>query len=140
MGEISTSSMYKCMLTPSHPAKQQEPKRFSDYIRVARWHIFKPKIPISVNLVGSCNLRCWHTLWPFGPFILRPFLYILRPFGVFYSYLVYFLCFGMIWIWKNLATLDYILKSTKHSDDQRPLNPQPLPTYIHTIQCTFKVN
>jgi hypothetical protein len=27
--------------------------------RVARWHIFKPKIPILVNFGGSCNGTCW---------------------------------------------------------------------------------
>jgi hypothetical protein len=26
--------------------------------RVARWYIFKPKFPIWVNFVGSCNERC----------------------------------------------------------------------------------
>jgi hypothetical protein len=36
--------------------------------RVAGWHIFKPKIPIGVNFGGSCNGRCWYTLWPFGLF------------------------------------------------------------------------
>jgi hypothetical protein len=28
--------------------------------RVARWSIFKPKIPIWVNFRGSCNGRCWY--------------------------------------------------------------------------------
>jgi hypothetical protein len=27
--------------------------------RVARWFIFKPKIPIWANFVGSFNGRCW---------------------------------------------------------------------------------
>jgi hypothetical protein len=43
--------------------------------RVARWYSFKPKIPIGVNLGGSCNGICW---------------YILCPFGLFYCHLVYF--------------------------------------------------
>jgi hypothetical protein len=34
--------------------------------RVARWYIFKPKIPNWVNLIGHCNGRCWYILWPFG--------------------------------------------------------------------------
>jgi hypothetical protein len=63
--------------------------------RFARWHIFKSKIPIWVNLGGSCIRRCWYTylmaiwyiLWLFGLFF--PFWYIvlrkiwqpcLRPF------------------------------------------------------------
>jgi hypothetical protein len=36
--------------------------------RVARWHIFKPKIPIWVNFGGSYNGRCWYILWPFDYF------------------------------------------------------------------------
>jgi hypothetical protein len=28
--------------------------------RVARWFIFKPKIPIWVNLLGPWNGECWH--------------------------------------------------------------------------------
>jgi hypothetical protein len=42
--------------------------------RVARWHIFKPKISIWVNFGGPCNERCW---------------YILCPSGIFHGYLVY---------------------------------------------------
>jgi hypothetical protein len=34
------------------------------YNRVARWYIFKPKIPIWVNFVGSCNGRRLYILWP----------------------------------------------------------------------------
>jgi hypothetical protein len=30
--------------------------------RVARWHIFKQKIPILVSFGGSCNGRCWYIL------------------------------------------------------------------------------
>jgi hypothetical protein len=43
--------------------------------RVARWYIFKPKIPICVNFGGSCNGRCWvnflafwYNSWLFGIF------------------------------------------------------------------------
>jgi hypothetical protein len=36
--------------------------------RVARWHIFKPKIQIWVNFGGYCNGRFWYILWPFGQF------------------------------------------------------------------------
>jgi hypothetical protein len=41
--------------------------------RVARWYIFKPKIPIWVNFGGSWSEKGW---------------YILLPFGIFYSHLV----------------------------------------------------
>jgi hypothetical protein len=30
--------------------------------RVARWHIFKPKIPICVNFGAPCIWRCWYLL------------------------------------------------------------------------------
>jgi hypothetical protein len=30
--------------------------------RVARWNIFKPKIPMWVNFGGSCNGRFWYIL------------------------------------------------------------------------------
>jgi hypothetical protein len=36
--------------------------------RVARRHIFKPKIPIWENFGGPCNGRCWYILWTFGLF------------------------------------------------------------------------
>jgi hypothetical protein len=35
-------------------------------IRVARWFVFKPKIPVWVNFGGPLNGKCWHSLWPFG--------------------------------------------------------------------------
>jgi hypothetical protein len=36
-------------------------------ISVARWFVFKPKIPILVKLGGSWNRKCY-ILWPFGIF------------------------------------------------------------------------
>jgi hypothetical protein len=62
-------------------------------IRVARWHIFKPKILIWVNFGGSCNGRCWYILWPFG--IFYALLSIICGRSVyFYGYLVNFSRFG----------------------------------------------
>jgi hypothetical protein len=50
-------------------------------VSVARWFIFKPKIPIWVIFVEPWNGKCWYryfmTIW-----------YILRPFGIFYGHLV----------------------------------------------------
>jgi hypothetical protein len=43
--------------------------------KVARWFIFKPKIPFWVKFWGSCNGICW---------------YILCSFNIFYCHLVYF--------------------------------------------------
>jgi hypothetical protein len=83
------------------------------FTRVARWHIFKPKIPIWVNFGGSYNGRC---------------LYIICPFGLFYGYLVYFVALWYIlWLFgiyfpvmvccttKNLATLPFARFNRFHS-------------------------
>jgi hypothetical protein len=51
-----------------------------DY-RVARWYIFKPRIPIRVNFGGSSKSTCWYNFWPFG---------------LFYGYLVNFVVIGYI--------------------------------------------
>jgi hypothetical protein len=73
-------------------------------LRVARWLIFKPKIPIWVNFGGSCNTRSWYIIWPFG---------------LFYSYLLHLwsfgtLCFPILVCWPNinLATLVPLILST----------------------------
>jgi hypothetical protein len=49
-----------------------EPRFFGLSSRVARWYIFKPKIPIWVNFGGSCNWGCWYISWPFGIFCGHP--------------------------------------------------------------------
>jgi hypothetical protein len=46
------------------------------YDRVARWFVFKPKIPLWVNFEGSCNGKSG---------------YILRPFDLFYGNWKYFM-------------------------------------------------
>jgi hypothetical protein len=73
--------------------------------RLARWNIFKPKIPIWVHFGGFYNGRIWYIIsnW-----------YILQPFGIFCGHLVYFVWLFGIHIFlvlvcctkKNLATLD----------------------------------
>jgi hypothetical protein len=35
---------------------------FPTAIRVARWFVFKPKIPIWVNFGASCNGKSWYIL------------------------------------------------------------------------------
>jgi hypothetical protein len=52
--------------------------------RVARWHIFKPKIPIWVNLEGltMVDVVYFMDIWS-----------ILRQFGIVYGHLVYFFPF-----------------------------------------------
>jgi hypothetical protein len=57
--------------------------------RVARWFVFKPKIPIWVNFGGPRNEKGGYNLWPFGIyyFHLVHFMVIwviLWPFGIFW--------------------------------------------------------
>jgi hypothetical protein len=52
--------------------------------RVSRWFVFKPKIPIWVNFIGSCNGSCWYILWAFG---------------IFYCHLVFFIVIWYIVFW-----------------------------------------
>jgi hypothetical protein len=63
--------------------------------RVARWFVFKQKIPIWVNFVGSCYGKSWYILWPFGLFYANSkyFVAILYIFGnvVYFSPLRYFI-------------------------------------------------
>jgi hypothetical protein len=60
--------------------------------RVARWYIFKPKIPIWINFGGSYNWRCWYILWPLGLFYGRlVFLCHLWWFVTYFSH------FGMLY-------------------------------------------
>jgi hypothetical protein len=82
------------------------------HTRVARWYIFKPKIPIWVNFGGSCNGRCLHIIWPFGIPILWPFgIPILWPFGIFYGHLVYFMAiWSILWSFGLFyGHLDYLV-------------------------------
>jgi hypothetical protein len=46
----------------------QNVSSFSWQSRVARWFIFKPKIPNWVNVGGSCHGRFWYILGSFGKF------------------------------------------------------------------------
>jgi hypothetical protein len=45
-------------------------------IRVARWHTFKPKIPICVNFLGSGSGRGWYIIWPFGYFTAIRYIFV----------------------------------------------------------------
>jgi hypothetical protein len=62
--------------------------------RVARWFVFKPKIPIWENFGGPWIGKCFYILWSFGICYgyLRYFMtiwYILCSFGTF--------CFGIMY-------------------------------------------
>jgi hypothetical protein len=70
---------------------------------VARWFVFKPKIQIWENFIGSCNGRCWYIFWTLGLFY--------GLFVIFYGHLVSLVVIWYIFpvlvfcIKKNLATL-----------------------------------
>jgi hypothetical protein len=71
--------------------------------RVARWFVFKPKIPIWVNFGRSCYIKSWYIFWPFCLFYGRwkysmSIWCILWLFGIFSPFLVF--CTK-----KNLVTL-----------------------------------
>jgi hypothetical protein len=50
---------------------------------VARWHIFKPNILISVNFGRSCNERCWYLYYNFDNFTVQ-LVHIFSRFGMLY--------------------------------------------------------
>jgi hypothetical protein len=72
-------------------------------IRVARWFVFKPKIPIWVNFGGPQIGKCLYIKWPLGVFFgdlgyFMTICYVLYSFGTFFP----------VWVSctkKNLATL-----------------------------------
>jgi hypothetical protein len=37
-------------------------------VRVARWYIFIPKIPLLIYFGRSCNGKVWYILWQIGIF------------------------------------------------------------------------
>jgi hypothetical protein len=61
--------------------------------RVARWFVFKPKIPIWVNFGGSCYGKYFMTIWSTYFTVIGNTLW---PFGIFCSNLVYFPRFGIL--------------------------------------------
>jgi hypothetical protein len=104
---------------PARPSSRRR-VRFT-YYRLARWYMFKPKIPIRVNFGGPSNGKCWliyfMTIWT-----------ILRTFGIFYDYFVNFM---IIWyiryhvpikIWQpwfiNWADLYYIVSLIDRATSQ----------------------
>jgi hypothetical protein len=67
----------------------------TDPRRVARWFVFKPKIPIWVNFGGTWIGKCLYILWPLGISYgdLGYFMtiwYILYSFGTFCIHWVHF--------------------------------------------------
>jgi hypothetical protein len=71
--------------------------------RVARWFVFKPKIPIWVNFWGPSNEKCLYILWSVGIF----YGHLVKFMAVCYSLwsLCIFFPFWYVWTNKNLATL-----------------------------------
>jgi hypothetical protein len=77
-------------------------------IRVARWYVFRPKIPLGVNFGGSCNLRCWYILWTFSLFHGHSIYFM----AVWYIFPVLVCCSK-----KNLATLPSMHGTQKRTRD-----------------------
>jgi hypothetical protein len=70
-------------------------------IRVARWYIFRPKIPIWLNSERSCIGRFCYILWTLGLFYghwiyFMAIWYILWPFGIFCVNVVLFYPFWYV--------------------------------------------
>jgi hypothetical protein len=63
--------------------------------RVARWYIFKPKIPIWVNFGGPYNGKCWYIVWSFWN-ILRLLVYVMVILVMFDIVLYIFPRFGIL--------------------------------------------
>jgi hypothetical protein len=53
--------------------------------KVARWYIFKPKIPIWVNFGGPCSGRWWPMYWPFGK-VCDHLVYFMAIWYIFHSF------------------------------------------------------
>jgi hypothetical protein len=83
----TTTKVYTCMYDSIVTYKKCF--YFGRTTRVARWCFFKPKIQIWVYFGGSWNAKCWFILFPFR--ILYGIWNIVRPFGILYSHLVYFI-------------------------------------------------
>jgi hypothetical protein len=73
------------------------------HIRVAWWHIFRPKIQICENFGVSWSVIFWWHLEYF-----TALWYILCQFGKFCGHLVHYYPFLVCFTEKNLATLVYI--------------------------------
>jgi hypothetical protein len=79
--------------------------------RVARWFVFKPKIPIWVNFGSPWRGNFWYILWSFVLF----YIHILCPFGMFRNHLEYFSPGLECGTEKNLATLFTANRCTKNA-------------------------
>jgi hypothetical protein len=57
----SGAQSFEAPSVPFKVLRHRQPKQKPVFIsiRVARWYIFKPKIPIWINFGKSCNGSCW---------------------------------------------------------------------------------
>jgi hypothetical protein len=93
--------------------------------RVARWFVFKPKIPIWLNFGGSCYgkiLVYFMNIWS-----------ILRSLEIFYGHLVYFV---VIWyIFRHFGILD---PEKSGNPESKSLRQQLFPTHSRWVRCYKK--
>jgi hypothetical protein len=75
---------------------------------VARWFIFKPKIPMWIHFGGPWNVKCCYISWSLG---------ILHGHFLIYGSLVYFSPFWYVWtkkIWQPWLSIAFQLVSRHH--------------------------
>jgi hypothetical protein len=91
-----SNKMWKLASLPRPLCKRHEFKTCHNGVclRVARWYIFKPKIPFRVNFGGPWNAKVWYNLLTFGIYYGHlVYVMIIRKFS---GYLVYFSPFWYI--------------------------------------------
>jgi hypothetical protein len=104
------------------------------YCRGARWHIFKPKIPIWVNFEGSCDEMYWYIFGHFGIFYghLVYFMVILYIFG----HLVYFWPLGILVyssIWYIVPVLGMLYEHEKSGNPELTTAPRNLNLFLESL-------
>jgi hypothetical protein len=95
---------------------QPSVKEMLALLRVARWFIFRPKIPIRVNFGGPWNGKGWYILWPFG---------------IYHGHLVHF------WLFVNLMAICHLFPRFGTLCQEKSGNPgSPIRLYLITYRGT----
>jgi hypothetical protein len=87
-------------------------------IRVARWFLFRPKIPIWVYFGGPWNGKFWY-------------ICIFWSFGIFYDHWVYF------WAFVNSVVIWYIFPHFGTLHQEKSGNPAPNLSFCLFLQLSF---
>jgi hypothetical protein len=112
MHVVSEKILHPVTSVPRVDAMTTAPRRMSFYSilqqfssRVARWFVFKPKIPIWVNFVGYCFGKFYDHLIYF-----KPIGNMLWPFAIFCGNLVCFSPFRVLDQEKSGNPVQYVVK------------------------------